>query len=93
MTSTAPIMTTLLKSKTMSQFIKDTSKPPLITPGDFMLDMLYEFENVCYLYFSFKEISDAKQVAKIVGGLQDGCIQTWYYRLGPRLMRVASRLL
>jgi hypothetical protein len=50
----------------------------MITPGKLTPDLLFDFENGAYSYFSFKEVKAEKEVAKVAGGLQDGQVQTWY---------------
>ena len=46
----------------------------MITPGKLTLDLLFNFENSAYSYFSFKEVKPKKEVTKVAGGLQDGHI-------------------
>jgi hypothetical protein len=43
-----------------------------------MPDLLFDFENGAYSYFSFKDMKLEKEVSKVAGGLQDTCVQTWY---------------
>jgi len=75
---------TLLKRNLSATFICEQGKPPVIMPGRLTPDLLFDFENGAYSYFSFKDIKVKKEVSKVAGGLQDGRIQTWY-----RLNRVA----
>ena len=77
MTSTYTI-TTLLPCSSSETYIGEQGKPPVITPGKLMPDLLFNFENGAYSYFSFKEIKPKKEIAKVAGGLQDGCVQMWY---------------
>ncbi|KIM88511.1 hypothetical protein PILCRDRAFT_26727, partial [Piloderma croceum F 1598] len=53
-------------------------RPPVIMPGKLTPDLLFDFENGAYSYFSFKDIKVEKEVSKVAGGLQDGRVQTWY---------------
>jgi hypothetical protein len=43
-------------------------------PGRLTPDLLFDFENGVYSYFSFKDIKAEKEVFKVASGLQDGCI-------------------
>jgi hypothetical protein len=71
--------TTLLKSSSTATYICEQGKPPVITPGKLTPDLLFDFENGTYSYFSFKDVKPEKEVSKIAGGLQDGHIQMWYH--------------
>ena len=75
---------TLLKRNSSTTYICEQGKPPVITLGRLTPDLLFDFENGAYSYFSFEDIKAEKEVSKVAGGLQDGRIQTWY-----RLNRVA----
>jgi hypothetical protein len=77
MTSTYTI-TTLLPCSSSATYIGEQGKPLVITPGKLTPDLLFDFENGAYSYFSFKEVKPEKEVAKVAGGLQDGHVQTWY---------------
>jgi hypothetical protein len=46
--------------------------------GKLTPNLLFDFENGTYSYFSFKDVKPEREVQKIAGGLQDGRIQTWY---------------
>jgi len=70
--------TTLLSTKTTAHYLSDNSKPPIVTSGELMPELLANFENGCYAYFSMKDVSDNKQVLKIMWGLQDARVQVWY---------------
>ena len=70
--------TTLLKRNSTATCICEQGKPPAITPGRLTPNLLFDFENGAYSYFSFKDIKAEKEVLKVAGGLQDGRIQTWY---------------
>ncbi|KIM80694.1 hypothetical protein PILCRDRAFT_9497 [Piloderma croceum F 1598] len=76
--------TTLLKRNTTATYIGEQGKPPIITPGKLTPELLFDFENGAYSYFSFKDMKTKMEVPKVTGSLQDGRIQTWY-----RLNRVA----
>jgi hypothetical protein len=65
-------------------YICEQGRLPVITPGKLTLDLLFDFENGDYSYFSFKDVKTEKEVSKVTGGLQDAHVQTWY-----RLNRVA----
>ena len=56
----------------------EQGRPPVITPGKLTPDLLFNFENGTYSYFSFKDVKPEKEVSKVAGGLQDGRVQTWY---------------
>jgi hypothetical protein len=71
-------MTTLLKRNTTAIYSCDQGRPPVITPGKFTPDLLFNFENGAYSYFSFKDIKPEKEVSKVTRGVQDGRVQTWY---------------
>jgi hypothetical protein len=71
-------ITTLLPCSSSATHIGEQGKPPIITLGKFTPDLLFNFENGTYSYFSFKEVKPEKEVVKVVGGLQDGHVQTWY---------------
>jgi hypothetical protein len=71
-------ITTLLPRSSSATYIGEQGKPPVITPGKLTPDLLFDFENGAYSYFSFKEVKPEKEVAKVAGGLQDGRVQTWY---------------
>ena len=47
-------------------------------PGRLAPDLLFDFENGAYSYFSFKDIKAEKEVSKVAGSLQDSRIKTWY---------------
>ncbi|KIM89523.1 hypothetical protein PILCRDRAFT_32726, partial [Piloderma croceum F 1598] len=53
-------------------------KPPVVTPGKLTPYLLFDFENGAFSYFSFKEVRPEREVSKVAGSLQDGCVQTWY---------------
>jgi hypothetical protein len=72
-------ITTLLPCSLSTTYIGKQGKPPVVMPGKLTLNLLFDFENGMYSYFSFKEIKPDKEVAKVTGGLQDGCIQIWYH--------------
>jgi len=59
-------------------YIGEQGKLPVITPSKLTPDLLFNFENGAYSYFSFKEVKPEKEVSKVAGGLQDGRVQTWY---------------
>ena len=73
-----PLKTTLFDTKTTACYIGDTGKPPIMTPGDLTPELLANFENGCYAYFSMNDIDNNKQVSKIAWGLQDARVQVWY---------------
>jgi hypothetical protein len=72
-------ITTLLPRPSSATYICEQGKPPVITRGKLTPDLLFDFENGTYSYFSFKEVKPEKEVAKVAGGLQDGRVQTWYH--------------
>jgi hypothetical protein len=53
------------------------SRPPILTPGDLTPAVMRTFEMACLGYFENKDITEDKQVRKILAGLQDTCIQDW----------------
>ena len=70
-----PTKTTLLSNETTACYSSENGKPPIITAGELTLDLLADFENGCYAYFSMKDVKDNKlQVGKIAWGLQDARI-------------------
>jgi hypothetical protein len=72
------VTTTLFKCNTTAVYTCEQGRPPVISPGKLTPDLLFNFENSAYTYFLFKDIKAEKEVSKIAGSLQDGCIQTWY---------------
>ena len=76
--SSQSAITTLLPHSSLAVYIGEQGKPPVVTPGKLTPDLLFDFENGAYSYFSFKEVKPDKEVAKVAGGLQDGRVQTWY---------------
>jgi hypothetical protein len=73
-------ITTLLKRNSTATYICEQGRPPVITPGKLTPDLLFDFENGAYSYFSFKDVKAEKEVAKVAGGLQDACCHTskWF---------------
>lgn len=71
-------ITTLLPRSSSAVYIGEQGRPPVITAGKLTPDLLFDFENGAYSYFSFKEVKTEKEVSKVAGGLQDGRVQTWY---------------
>ena len=69
--------TTLLPRSSSAVYIGKQGKLPVITPGKLMPDLLFDFENGAYSYFSFKEVKLEEEVSKVTSGLQDGRVQTW----------------
>jgi hypothetical protein len=76
--SSNTVTTTLLKKDSTTVYIGEQGKPPVITAGKLTPDLLFNFENGAFLYFSYKELAENKQVSCITGRLQDGQVQTWY---------------
>jgi len=75
---TQPAKTTLLSTKTTARYSSENGKPPIVTSGELTPELLADFENGCYAYFSMKDVNDDKQVSKIAWGLQDARVQVWY---------------
>ena len=73
------MITTLLPRSSTAIYISEQGKLPIVTPGKLTPDLLFDFENGAYSYFSFKEVKPEKEVAKVAVGLQDGRIQMWYH--------------
>jgi hypothetical protein len=71
--------TTLLKRTSTATYIGEQGKPPVITAGKLTADLLFDFKNGAFSYFSFKDVKPEREVSKVAGGLQDGHIQTWYH--------------
>lgn len=70
--------TTLIKCNTTATYFCEQGRPPIISPGKLTPDLLFDFENGAYSYFSFKDVKPEKEVSKVAGGLQDARVQTWY---------------
>lgn len=71
--------TTLLQSDSMAVSIVEPGKLPIIMAGKLIPELLSNFENGCYAYFSNKQILDEKlKVGCIAWGLQDARVQVWY---------------
>jgi hypothetical protein len=68
----------LLKRTSTAVYISEQGKPLVIMAGKLTPNLLFDFENGTYSYFSFKDVKPEREVQKIAGGLQDGRIQTWY---------------
>ena len=77
--NTAIAITTYLPRTSSTVYLGEKGKPPVVTPGKITPNLLFDFKNGAYSYFSFKDIKPDKEVAKIAGGLQDACVQTWYH--------------
>ena len=54
-----------------------TARPSMLTSGDMNPALMQCFKNVCLGYFKHKEITDDKQVHKILACLQDSRMQDW----------------
>ncbi|KAJ7161762.1 hypothetical protein C8R43DRAFT_843451, partial [Mycena crocata] len=52
-------------------------KQPSLTPGQLTPGILANYERACRNYFNTKDIAPEKQVAVIIGGLQDTHIVDW----------------
>jgi hypothetical protein len=65
--------TKVAKSKQLS-----ASKPPFLTPGQIMPEVLRAREMGCKLFFFHKEIQDEEKVKKVAWGMQDSIVQDWY---------------
>lgn len=50
----------------------------IMTPGDLTPGELCSFKMACKAYFRLKEVPDNVQVERIVWGIQDPQIQSWY---------------
>ena len=53
------------------------SRPPILTAGDVTPAVMRSFEMACFGYFEHKDITEDKQVRKILAGMQDTRIQDW----------------
>jgi hypothetical protein len=53
---------TLLKSSTTAIYSCEQGRPPVVTPGKLTPDLLFDFENGTYAYFSFKNVKLEKEV-------------------------------
>jgi hypothetical protein len=78
--NTAAAITTLLPCTSSTVYLGEQGKPPVVTPGKITPDLLFDFKNGAYSYFSFKDVKPDKEVAKMASGLQDARMQTWYRR-------------
>jgi hypothetical protein len=76
--NTTTAITMLLPCTSSAVYLGEQGKPPVVTPGKITPDLLFDFKNDAYLYFSFKDVKPDKEVAKITGGLQDAHVQTGY---------------
>jgi hypothetical protein len=72
-----PAQTTLLFTETMACYLCDNGKLPIVTLGELTPELLADFENGCYAYFTNKD-KKTKQVAKIAWSLQDVRVQVQY---------------
>jgi len=54
-----------------------SSKPPTMTTGEITPAVMRSFETKCLGYFENKDITEEKQVRKILAGLQDNRVQDW----------------
>ena len=58
--------------------VKLTSgKTPILTSRDMTPSVMMEFENTCLDFFEAKSVPNDKQVAFILLGIRDLCIQNW----------------
>ncbi|KIM74439.1 hypothetical protein PILCRDRAFT_14457 [Piloderma croceum F 1598] len=73
------VATTLLKKDSTTVYIGEQGKPPVITSGKPMPDLLFDFKNGPFSYFAYKDLPEDKKVSRVAGGLQDGHVQTWYW--------------
>jgi len=78
MSASQPTKTTHLSTETMAHYSCNNGKPPILTAGELTLELLADFKNGCYAYFSMKDVATDKQVAKITWALQDTRVQVWY---------------
>ncbi|KAF9225494.1 hypothetical protein BS17DRAFT_766025 [Gyrodon lividus] len=63
----------------------NTSKPPIVTPGEISPEALRSWEMGCKQLFSIKSIEGDNQVAYVAWNLQDPHIQDWYSNDSVRL--------
>ncbi|KAG2056162.1 hypothetical protein BDR06DRAFT_1006279 [Suillus hirtellus] len=65
-------------SKTAHVEQSSASKPPFLTPGEVMSNVLWSWKMGCAQFFMHKGVQEADMVKKIAWGMQDPCIQDWY---------------
>ena len=54
-----------------------SGKVPILTSRDLNPTLIHLFKTGCLSYFDSKDITKDKQVQKILGGIEDSCIQDW----------------
>jgi hypothetical protein len=59
---------TLLKRTSTATYVCEQGRPLVIAPGKLTPDLLFDFENGAYSYFSFKDIKADREVSKVAGG-------------------------
>ncbi|KAJ7182697.1 hypothetical protein C8R43DRAFT_869173, partial [Mycena crocata] len=64
-------------SSTAPTVIAVPGKQPTLTPGQLTPSILADYERACRNYFNAKDIAAEKQVAVVMGGLQDVHIVDW----------------
>jgi hypothetical protein len=57
-------------------YISEQGKPPVITAGKLTADLLFNFENGAFSYFSFKDMKPEREVSKVSGGMLAGWLYT-----------------
>jgi hypothetical protein len=60
---------TLLPCSLTATYMGKQGRPPVIMPGKLTPDLLFDFENSAYSYFTFKDVKPDKEVSKVSGGL------------------------
>jgi hypothetical protein len=58
--------------------IQDSTKPPVVTAGKLLPDVLRQWEVACLVYFMHKKVEKGEQVSRVAWGLQDPLMQIWY---------------
>jgi hypothetical protein len=72
------VATTLLKKDSTAVYIGEQGKLPVVTAGKLTPDLLFDFKNGAFFYFTYKDLPEDKKVSCVAGGLQDAQVQTWY---------------
>ena len=61
----------------LAAFIQKGSKCPTVTAGDISIEVMHDFEKVAQKSCNHKDISDDKQVSKILNCFNDHQIADW----------------
>ena len=73
----SPVYSKGLNTIPLATLIQKGSKCPTVTIGDISVEVMHDFEKVAWKIFNHKDISDDKQVSKILNCFNDHQIANW----------------